>query len=39
MLVEKGLGTNNETEDIIMKRLGYNKIYDCGNVKYIYNIV
>ena len=39
MLVEKGLGTNNETEDIIMKRLCYNKIYDCGNVKYIYNIV
>lgn len=36
-LIEKGLGTIEETEDEIMTRLGFIKIYDCGNDKYIYN--
>lgn len=32
-LIEKGLGTQEQTEDEIMKSLGYLKIYDCGNLK------
>ena len=35
-LVQKGLGTDDETEDIIMTRLGYLKIYDAGNLKLVY---
>lgn len=31
-LVKDGLGTNDETEDTIMKRLGYIKIFDSGNL-------
>lgn len=33
-LIEKGLGTEEQTEDEIMKNLGYMKIYDCGNIKF-----
>ena len=33
-LVSKGLGSECETEVDIMSRLGYNRIYDCGNAKY-----
>ncbi|MBR1453182.1 MAG: hypothetical protein IJ593_00835 [Lachnospiraceae bacterium] len=36
-LIEKGLGTEDQTEDEIMENLGYLKIYDCGNVVYIWN--
>ena len=32
-LVEKGLGSVNETENEIMERLGYYKVYDSGNIK------
>ena len=32
-LIELGLGTVEQTEDEIMRSLGYNKIYDCGNFK------
>ena len=32
-LIEQGLGTENQTEDEIMKSLGYLKVYDCGNLK------
>lgn len=35
-LVDIGAGTEDETEDIIMKRLGYNKIYNSGNKIFIY---
>lgn len=35
-LVEKGLGTEDQTEDEIMKNLGYVKIYDSGNMKFSY---
>ena len=30
-LVAAGLGKQDETEDEIMTRLGYNKVYNCGN--------
>ena len=33
-LVSKGLGTEDETEDTIMERLGYFKLYDSGNLKF-----
>lgn len=33
-LIEKGIGYINETETEIMERLGYYKIYDCGNMKF-----
>lgn len=36
-LVEKGLGTEEQTEDEIMKSYNYLKIYDCGNMKFIWN--
>lgn len=36
-LLEKGLGKAEETEDEIMYRLGYVKIYDCGNLVYIWS--
>lgn len=35
-LVQDGLGGINETEDEIMKRLGYTKIYDSGNLRLIW---
>lgn len=35
-LLEKGLGTPEQTEDEIMTNLGYLKIYDCGNLKFIW---
>ena len=34
-LVKHGLGDNSMTEDDIMHSLGYVKIYDCGNYKFI----
>ena len=33
ILIEDGLGTEDQTEDEIMKSLGYYKIYDSGNLK------
>ena len=36
-LVEAGLGSIDESEDQIMHRLGYSKIYDCGNLKFVWN--
>ena len=33
-LVEQGFGTIEQTEDEIMKSLGFLKIYDCGNFKF-----
>lgn len=36
MLVEAGLGTNEETEPDIMHRLGYLRVYDCGNFKFVW---
>ena len=36
-LVEQGLGTEVQTEDEIMENLGYLKIYDCGNARYIWS--
>lgn len=36
-LVEKGLGTDEQTEDEIMSSLGYLKIYNCGNYKFEWN--
>lgn len=35
-LIEQGLGTEDETEDSIMKSLGYHKVYNCGNARYEY---
>jgi hypothetical protein len=34
VLVEKGLGTEDQTEIEIMHDLGYVKIYDCGNIRF-----
>lgn len=36
-LVGMGLGKEDETESGIMTRLGYYRVYDCGNLKYIWN--
>ena len=36
-LVENNLGTDDESESDIMHRLGYFKIYNCGNLKLIWN--
>ena len=36
-IVEKGLGTVNETEDEIMTKNNFLKVYDCGNLKLVYN--
>lgn len=33
-LLQLGLGTSNQTENEIMHKLGYYKIYDCGNIKF-----
>lgn len=35
-LVEKGLGTENQTEDEIMHGLNFYKVYDCGNYVFSY---
>lgn len=35
-LIAEGWGTENETEEQIMKNRGYLKVYNCGNVRYIY---
>ena len=37
-LLLDGFGKQDETEDQIMNRLGYVKIYDSGNLKYIWSI-
>lgn len=36
-LVKKGLGTNDQTESDIMHNLGYVKIYDCGNYRFVWD--
>ena len=36
-LIEQGLGTDDETEDEIMLRLGFYKIYDSGNLRLEWN--
>ena len=36
ILIKNGLGTEDDTEDTIMERLGYLKIYDCCNMKFEY---
>lgn len=36
-LIEKGLGTEEQTEDEIMYNLNFLKIYDCGNIRLIWN--
>lgn len=36
ILIEKGWGTADMTEEQIMKNHGYVKVYDCGNKKYIH---
>ena len=35
-LVKQGLGLENQTEDEIMRSMGYNKVYDCGNIRYVW---
>lgn len=35
-LVELGLGTEDQTEAEIMHNLGYLRVYDCGNYKFIW---
>ena len=36
-IVKRGLGTNEETEEEIMLNNNYLRIYDCGNLKYIWS--
>ena len=38
-LVQKGLGTDEQTEDEIMYSLGYYKVYNSGNLNYIWRAV
>ena len=33
-LTDKGIGTEEMTEEEIMKNLGYTKMYNCGNLKF-----
>ena len=35
-LIEKNLGTPDQTESEIMESLGYLKIYDCGNLRFVW---
>lgn len=35
-LIEQGLGTEDQTESEIMHNRGYLKVYNCGNVRYVY---
>ena len=37
-LLERGLGTEKQTEQEIMYQLGYVQVYNCGNNKYTYNL-
>lgn len=34
ILIENGLGTEDETEASIMHKMNYYRIYDCGNLKF-----
>lgn len=36
-LLDSGLGIYGDTEDEIMEALGYERIYDCGNIRYVWN--
>lgn len=36
-LVSKGYGSDRETESDIMSRLGYIRVYDCGNLRLSWN--
>lgn len=36
-LIEQGLGSINETENEIMRELKYYKVYDCGNLRFVWN--
>ena len=36
-LVQMGLASEKDTEDDVMTNLGFLKIYNCGNAKYVYN--
>lgn len=36
-LIEQGLGTEDDTEDEIMKDLKFCKVYNCGNLKLTWN--
>ena len=38
-LVEKGLGTEDQTEDEIMYGLGYYKVYNAGNLNYMWKAI
>ena len=33
-LIKQGYGTEEDTENSIMERLGYLKVYDCGNLRF-----
>lgn len=35
-LIEQGLGTPSMTENEIMESIGYTKIFDCGNLRFIW---
>lgn len=35
-LVKKGLGKSDQTESEIMEGLGYHRIYDCGNLRFLW---
>ena len=35
-LLAQGYGTLDMTEEQIMKKRGYSKVYDCGNKRYVY---
>ena len=37
ILLKKGLGRLGDTEVEIMQNLGYYRVYDCGNAKYIWS--
>lgn len=36
-LLQKGLGTSEQTEKDIMQNLGYYRIFDCGNIIFVWN--
>ena len=38
-LVQKGLGTDEQTEDEIMYNLGYYKVYNSGNLNYMWKAI
>lgn len=37
-LIMKGWGTEEQSEEEIMRNHGYYKLYNCGNAKYVYNV-